>query len=170
MNHIVILVADDYQDLEVWYPLLRLREAGLNVVTAGTQGKTNYKGKNGYPITVNHQIEELSPDEFGGIIIPGGWAPDFIRRNEKAIQFVSTMDQKKRLVAGICHAGWVLASANVLKGKRCTSFFAIKDDMINAGGLWEDKEVVIDGNLITSRTPDDLPAFCLTILKAISDS
>jgi protease I len=164
MKKAVILIADHYQDLEVWYPLLRLREAGWQVVTAGVESKKNYVGKNGYPIVVDTSIDEIRADDFDAVVIPGGWAPDHIRRHPVALEIVSQMDASKKTVAAICHAGWVLVSANILKGRKCTSFSAIKDDLVNAGAEWVDKEVVVDGNLITSRKPDDLPAFCRAIL------
>lgn len=165
MKKAVVLIADDYQNIEVWYPLLRLREAGWSVMTAGVDSKKAYKGKNGYPITVDTTVEEVRAADFDCIVIPGGWAPDFIRRNKTAVDLVSQMDASGKIVAAICHAGWVLASANVLRGRRCTSFFAIKDDVVNAGGKWEDAEVVVDRNLVTSRKPEDLPAFCKAILE-----
>jgi len=165
MKKAVILIADDYQDLEVWYPLLRLKEAGWAVVSAGVESKKNYRGKNGYPITVDTTIEEIRADDFDCVIIPGGWAPDYIRRSHVAVELVNQMNAARKTVAAVCHGGWVLASANILRGRQCTSFFAIKDDMINAGASWSDKEVVIDRNLITSRKPEDLPAFCQAILK-----
>lgn len=166
MKKAVILISDDYQDLEVWYPLLRLREAGWAVVTAGTEGKRDYRGKNGYPITVDTHVSEVRSNDFDVIVVPGGWAPDYIRRNATALKLVAEMNAAKKTVAAICHAGWVLASAGILKGRRCTSFSGIKDDVVNAGAEWLDAEVVIDGNLITSRKPDDLPAFCKAILEA----
>lgn len=165
MKKAVILVADDYQDLEVWYPLLRLKEAGWNVVAAGTDTKKHYRGKNGYPLTADTTVEEVRADNFDCIIIPGGWAPDLIRRNPTAVNLVREMDRSRKTVAAICHAGWILVSAGILRDRKCTSFSAIKDDMINAGALWSDQEVVVDRNLITSRTPDDLPAFCRAILE-----
>ena len=165
MKKAVILVADEYQDLEVWYPLLRLREAGWTVMTAGVEAKNQYRGKHGYPITVDTVVDEIRADAFDCVIIPGGWAPDIIRRHNVAVELVSQMFRQNKLVAAICHAGWVLVSANILRGKQCTSFSAIKDDLVNAGAIWSDKEVVIDGNLITSRKPDDLPAFCKAILS-----
>ena len=165
MKRAVILIADDYQDMEVWYPLLRLKEAGWTVVTAGTESKEKYTGKYGYPITVDTSVDEIKAKDFDCIIIPGGWAPDVIRRSNVAVEMVSQMFNDKKIVAAICHAGWVLASANVLSGRKCTSFYAIKDDMVNAGAIWSDSEVVIDENLITSRKPDDLPAFCRAILN-----
>jgi protease I len=165
MKKAVILIADDYQDLEVWYPLLRLREAGWQVVTAGVDSKKDYRGKNGYPIKVDTTVEEIQAKAFDCVIIPGGWAPDYIRRSHVAVELVTQMNADRKCVAAICHAGWVLASANIVRGRNCTSFSAIKDDLVNAGANWIDKEVVIDGNLITSRKPDDLPAFCKAILE-----
>ncbi|MFM8315441.1 MAG: type 1 glutamine amidotransferase domain-containing protein [Deltaproteobacteria bacterium] len=164
MKRAVILIADQYQDLEVWYPILRLREAGWAVVTAGIDSKKTYEGKFGYPITVDTHIDEVKAKDFDVAIVPGGWAPDFIRRSQVALELVSEMYRTGKIVATICHGGWVLISANILKGKQVTSVSAIKDDMINAGALWLDKDVVVDDNLITSRKPDDLPIFCKTIL------
>lgn len=162
----VVLIADDYQDLEVWYPILRMKEAGWHVVSAGTDGKRVYKGKFGYPISVDTTVEEVRAKDFDVVVIPGGWAPDYIRRNESALELVRDLDKAHKVVAAICHAGWVLASAGILAKRRCTSFFAIKDDVVNAGAEWLDAEVVIDRNLITSRKPDDLPAFCKAILES----
>jgi protease I len=164
MKKAVILIGEQYQDLEVWYPLLRLREAGWSVVTAGVENKKEYRGKHGYPITVDTTVEEIRGADYDCVIIPGGWAPDFIRRSQVALELVRGMNDAKKTVAAICHAGWVLSSAGVLRGRKVTSFSAIKDDMVNAGATWEDKEVVVDGNLVTSRKPDDLPAFCQAIL------
>jgi len=165
MKRAVILIADDYQDLEVWYPLLRLREAGWQVVTAGVDSKKNYRGKNGYPLVCDTTVEEIKADDFDCVVIPGGWAPDYIRRNRVAVELVKQLDSQKKVVAAICHAGWVLTSADIVRNRRCTSFSAIKDDLIHAGGKWVDEEVVVDDNLITSRKPDDLPAFCREILR-----
>ena len=164
MKKALILVAEHYEDLEVWYPLLRLKEAGWAVTTAGVESKKDYKGKHGYPITVDTSIEEVRADDFDCVLVPGGWAPDYIRRHPVALELVSQMNSAHKIVAAICHGGWVLASANILRGRYCTSFSAIKDDMVNAGAHWSDKEVVIDKNLVTSRRPADLPAFCQAIL------
>ncbi len=166
MKKVAILVEDQYQVLEVWYPYLRLKEADVDVVLVGT-GKKEYKSKEGYPAQVNMSIEKARTADFSGVVIPGGYAPDILRRYPKVNNFVKEMFEKKRVVAGICHGGWVLASAGILKGKRATAFCAIKDDMVNAGAKFFDKEVVVDGNLITSRNPYDLPAFCREILKAL---
>lgn len=165
MKRAVVLIADEHHDLEVWYPILRLKEAGWAVVTAGIDSKRDYKGKFGYPLVVDTHIDEVQSKDFDLVIIPGGWAPDYIRRSQVAIEFVAEMHKSGRLVGAICHGGWVLASANILKGKQVTSVAAIKDDLINAGALWLDKEVIIDDNLITSRKPDDLPAFCKSIIN-----
>lgn len=168
MKRAVILIADEHHDLEVWYPILRLREAGWTAVTAGIDSKRDYTGKFGYPIVVDTLIDEVQTKDFDAVIIPGGWAPDYIRRSQVAVEFVSQMARAGKIVAAICHGGWVLVSANVLKGKQATSAPSIKDDLINAGALWLDKDVVFDDNIITSRKPDDLPIFCKTIL-AVSE-
>ena len=164
---VLIPIGPLYQDLEVWYPKLRLTEAGAEVTCAGI-GDKSYKGKNGYPIDVDVQIEECSAADFDAIVIPGGWAPDKIRMNEHAVNIVKTMFDEGKVVASICHAGWVLVSAGLLEGKKVTSYIAIKDDMIAAGADWTDGEVVVDENLITSRKPDDLPAFCREIIRQLS--
>jgi protease I len=164
MKKVAVLVEDHYQVLEVWYPYLRLREDGIKTVFVGT-GKKQYASKEGYPADQELSIKDADPDEFDGVIIPGGYAPDILRRNKEVNDFVKTMDKKKKLVAAICHAGWVLVSAGVLKGRKATCFFAIKDDVVNAGADYLDQEVVVDGNLITSRNPFDLPAFCREAIK-----
>lgn len=163
---VAILVEDLYQELEVWYPLLRLREAGVNVIVVGTGTKKVYLSKLGYEIKVD--IEAKNVKDIDGIIIPGGYAPDRLRRYEAVNKLVYNAFRKKKVVAAICHGAWVLVSAKVLKGKKVTCFKAIKDDVINAGGKYIDKEVVVDSNLITSRKPEDLPAFMKAIIKALS--
>jgi len=168
MKKAVILIGPEYQDLEVWYPLLRLREAGWKVVSAGTDGKKEYRGKNGYPLTIDTQVEEIKASDYDCLVIPGGWAPDYIRRNPAALELVRQMDRMAKTIAAICHGPWVLCSAGVLKGRRITSFSAIKDDVVHAGATWEDAEVLIDRNFVTSRKPDDLPAFCRAILSVPS--
>lgn len=163
---VAILVERDYQDLEVWYPALRLREEGARVVFVGTDAK-EYRGKFGYPLTVDLLIGQVKAADFDAVVVPGGWAPDFLRRYEAVLEFVREMDRLKRPVAAICHAGWVLASAGILKGKTVTSFSAIKDDVVNAGARWVDQEVMVDGHLITARKPDDLPAFTRALIEQI---
>jgi protease I len=164
MKKIAVLVEDHYQVLEVWYPYLRLREEGFETVFVGP-AKKEYKSKEGYPAQAEVSLKELNPDDFDGVVIPGGYAPDILRRYEAVNNFVRYLDKKNKLVAAICHAGWVLVSAGLLRGRKVTCFSAIKDDVINAGAEFIDREVVVDGNLITSRNPYDLPAFCREIVR-----
>lgn len=164
MKKIAVLVEDQYQVLEVWYPYLRLREEGFITVLVGT-GKGHYKSKEGYPADEELAIANTGQNDFDALIIPGGYAPDFLRRYDEVNKFVKTMHNSGKLVAAICHAGWVLVSADILRGRRATCFSAIKDDLVNAGAHYIDQEVVVDGNLITSRNPYDLPAFCAEIIK-----
>ncbi len=157
---IAVLVDQLYQEMEVWYPLFRLQEAGAEVVTVGPAAGHTYPSKLGYPVKCDISWEVAQSSDFDGVVIPGGYAPDHIRRHPKALEFVREIDQQGKLVASICHGPWVLCSTGTLKGRKLTSFFAIKDDVVNAGGEWVDAEVVVDGNLVTSRKPEDLPAFC----------
>jgi len=166
MKKVAILVEDHYQVLEVWYPYLRLREEGIKTVLVGT-GKKNYKSKEGYLAEEELSIEKAKIEDFDAVVIPGGYAPDILRRYAQVNNFVREMFEKGKIVACICHGGWVLVSAGILKGKKVTGFSAIKDDLINAGAEFLDKEVVVDGNLITSRNPYDLPVFCTEIIKKI---
>ena len=170
MKKVAILVEDHYQVLEVWYPYLRLREEGIQTVLVGT-GKKEYKSKEGYPAPQELEIKRVKVKDFSGVVIPGGYAPDILRRSDLINGFVRDMFRRKKMVAAICHGAWVLASAKILKGKRATCFYAIKDDLINAGATFLDREVVVDKNIITSRNPYDLPAFCnriITFLKGNS--
>jgi protease I len=155
-----------YEDLELWYPKIRLEEEGARTVVAGTGEKT-YQGKRGYPLTVDANVDELSSASFHGLVIPGGYAPDIMRRSKKLLQLTREIYQADKPVAFICHAGWVPISAGIVRGKRGTSVGAIKDDLVNAGMLWEDSPVVVDGNLISSRTPADLPQFMKALIKAL---
>lgn len=166
---IMIFAEAYYEDLELWYPKLRLAEEGAKVVVAGTGEKT-YKGKNGYPIEVDGDIKSYKARDFEAVVVPGGWAPDKLRRHKEVLDFVKEMHKDGKVVAAICHGAWVLASANIIKGKKLTCVSAIKDDVINAGAEYLDKEVVVDGNIITSRMPADLPAFCREIIKALVSS
>ena len=165
---VAILVENDYQDQEVWVPLYRLREEGYESVVLGPAA-TTYKSKYGYPIEAR-AVSEARAEDFLGVVIPGGWAPDRLRQHAAILKLVKDLFDRRRLVAAICHAGWVLASAGVAKGKRLTSYVAIKDDLIHAGADWVDQEVVRDGNLITSRKPEDLPAFCREMIKALREA
>jgi protease I len=166
-SSVAILVEQQYQEMEIWYPLYRLREAGVRVVTVGAKAGAVYPSKIGYPCKADASWDDVHAGDFDGVVAPGGFAPDFIRRHVKAIDFVRDFNNLGKLVAAICHGPWVLCSADVLRGKRATSFFAIKDDVVNAGALWEDSEVVRDGNLVTSRKPDDLPAFCVACMEVL---
>jgi protease I len=166
---VAVLVENDYQDMEVWVPLFRLREEGYGTVVVGPQAK-EYTSKHGYPIRAEIAAAQARADDFIGVVVPGGWAPDRLRQNPAVLELVRDLHAKKRVVAAICHAGWVLASAGILRGRRLTCYAAIRDDLRNAGAEVVDQEVVRDGNLITSRTPDDLPAFCREILKALREA
>lgn len=164
---IAILIEEMYQVLEVWYPLLRLKEEGIKTILIGSGTKETYGSKEGYPAKVDCAIDQIKSSQVDGVLIPGGFAPDFMRRNPKMAEFLRQVYDEGKVVAAICHGGWMLVSAGILKGKRATSFFAIKDDLIAAGCDWVDQEVVVDGNLITSRKPEDLPAFVGEIIKGI---
>lgn len=170
MAKVAVLVEDNYQVLEVWYPYLRLREEGIETLFVGTGRRKEYKSKEGYPAVEELPIEKARVADFSAVVIPGGYAPDILRRYKEVNKFVREMYEKNKIVAAICHGGWVLVSAGIVKGKKVTGFFAIKDDLVNAGGKFIDKEVVVDGNLVTSRKPYDLPPFCKEILRKIKKS
>lgn len=167
VKKIAILVEEQYQILEVWYPLLRLREEGFTVVVIGSGSKDVYPSKEGYPVKVDAAIDQVKAQDFAGVIIPGGWAPDFMRRYPLMVEFVKKIHAQKGIVASICHGGWMLVSAGICDGYKATCFFAIKDDMIAAGVNYIDAEVVVDRNIITSRKPDDLPRFMQEIIKQL---
>ncbi len=164
---IAVLVADQYQELEVWYPLLRFREDGAQTLAIGAEAGVTYLSKKGYPVVSDLSLSQISGRDFDALVIPGGWAPDTLRQDDRVLRLVQEMDAAGKLIAAICHAGWVLCSANVLRGRKLTCFKAIKDDVVNAGGRYVDEEVVVDGNLITSRKPTDLPAFCREVALAL---
>jgi protease I len=164
-----VLVEQQYQEMEVWYPVYRLREAGCKVTLVGPEAGQSYPSKLGYPAKSDKAARDVSANDFDLLVIPGGFAPDFLRRHEGVLRLVSDMAEQGKIVAAICHGPWVLCSTQALKGKRATCFSAIKDDVSNAGARYVDEEVVRDGNLITSRKPDDLPAFLQTILQAVRE-
>jgi len=164
---VMILVEEMFNTFEFWYPYYRLKEAGAEVVVVGSGSSERYTGKPGTEVTVDRNAEQVSPSEVDGVIIPGGYAPDHMRRYPKMVQLVRDLDKQGKVVAAICHAGWILASAEIVQGRTVTSFFAIKDDLIHAGAHWVDEEVVVDGNLITSRKPDDLPAFMRAVIGTL---
>jgi len=164
-----VLVEQQYQEMEIWYPVYRLREAGCSVTLVGPEAGQTYPSKLGYPAKSDKAIKDVSANDFDLVVIPGGFAPDFLRRNEGILRFVSTMAEQGKVVAAICHGPWVLCSTQALKGKKATCFFAIKDDVMNAGANYVDAEVVRDGNLITSRKPDDLPAFNAKVVEELAE-
>jgi protease I len=165
-RNVLFLAGPLYEDLELWYPKIRLEEEGAATTVAGL-GERIYQGKRGYPITVDTDVEQVYAEQFDGLVIPGGFAPDQLRRSERVLQITRDVYQAGKPLAFICHAGWVPISAKILTGKRATSVRAIKDDMENAGARWEDSPVVVDGNLISSRTPADLPQFCRALIAAL---
>lgn len=170
MRKVLILVDDFYEDLEFWYPKIRLEEAGFHLTIAGPEAKHCYKGKHGYPCTTDVSFKDIRAEEFVGVIIPGGYAPDRIRRSAEALRTVKEMDKAKKCIAFICHGGWVPISAHIVKGRKLTGFSAIKDDLENAGAHFVDERVVIDGNFVTSRSPADLPFFLKGILQVMEKS
>ena len=167
-KRVLFFAAPLYEDLELWYPKIRLEEEGAATVVAGL-GDRSYQGKRGYPITPDTSVDQVSARDFDALVIPGGYAPDILRRHQKVLDLTREIFQAGKPVAFICHAGWVPISAGIVKGRRGTSVGAIKDDLVNAGMLWEDSPVVVDGNMITSRTPADLGPFCRAIIGALGD-
>jgi deglycase len=163
---VAILVENDYQDQEVWVPLYRLREEGYGVTVVGPRAGT-YASKHGYPIDAEITSAEAAGRDWSGVVIPGGWAPDRLRQDQGTLDLVRALDRRRAVIACICHGGWVLASAGIVRGRRLTSYRAIRDDLVNAGAEWIDREVVRDGHLVTARKPDDLPAFCREMLAAL---
>ena len=161
----LIFVGDIYEDLELWYPKLRLIEAGAEVVVAGPEADKVYAGKNGYPCKSDAAIADVSADGFDGLVVPGGFMPDKLRRDQKVLQIVRDFDSAKKPIAAVCHGGWIPISAGVYKGVRVTGSPGIKDDLVNAGATFEDAAVVVDGHHVSSRKPDALPDFCRAIIE-----
>lgn len=164
---ILILIEDLYNEYEFWCPYYRFLEEGAEVAVVGS-GKKEYASKHGLTVSADMNAKDVDTSRYDALIIPGGYAPDIMRRSLDMVRIVKEMFEKDRVVAAICHAGWMLASADILKGKKATCFFAIKDDLIHAGAEYIDAEVVVDGKLITSRKPDDIPAFHRAIIEALS--
>lgn len=167
-KRILMFVGDIYEDLELWYPKLRMIEAGAEVVVAGPEAGGKYKGKNGYPCVSDAAIRDMRGEDFDGLIVPGGFMPDSLRRDPKVLELVKHFADAGKLVAAICHGGWIPISAKVYKGVRVTGSPGIKDDLINAGAIWEDAAVVIDRHFVSSRKPDDLPDFCIGMLQVLT--
>ena len=161
-------VGDIYEDLELWYPKYRLEEAGAHVTLAGPEAGQKYMGKNGYPCVSDAAIQDMEVADFHGVICPGGFMPDKLRRDPKVLSLLRDFNSQQKLVAAICHGGWMPISAKIYHGVRVTGSPGIKDDLINAGAIWEDSPVVVDRHFVSSRKPDDLPAFCRGILNVMA--
>lgn len=162
---VISLVAKDFEDLEFWYPTLRFREAGSRVDIVGEIAEHTYIGKYGLPATTTHSAAEIDADAYDVLLVPGGWAPDKLRRSADVLRIVREMNANGKLIGQICHAGWVLASAGILRGKRVTSTPGIRDDLTNAGATWVDEAVVVDGNIVSSRRPPDLPEYLGALIE-----
>lgn len=162
---VVCYVENEFEDLELWYPVLRLREEGATVHLAGPEANHTYTGKYGVPCVSDKSIMDVDANDYAGVLVPGVWAPDKLRRYPEILSFIQAMDKAKKPIGHICHAGWVLVSAKILQGVKTTSTPGIKDDMVNAGAVWVDEEVVVDGHIVGSRRPPDLPAYA----KAFAD-
>lgn len=168
-KRVLIFVGDDYEDLELQYPKYRLREAGAEVVVAGLEAGVTYKGKHGYPQVSEAKLADLSADTFHGLVVPGGWMPDKLRRYEEVLSITRGIHEQRKCLASICHGGWINISADVVKGFNYTSTPGIKDDLVNAGvSEWIDEEVVVDRHHVSSRRPDDCPAFCRAIIEVMA--
>ena len=165
----LILVGPEYEDLEVWYPKLRLEEAGYSVKLAGL-GEREYRGKHGYPCPADGTVKDFPAASLCGLLAPGGWAPDKIRRDPLVLERVREVNSQGKLVATICHGPWILISAGVVRGRRMTSTIGIRDDVVNAGALWVDEPAVTDGNLVSARVPKDLPAFAKAMLAVLGQA
>ena len=169
MKRILAFVGDVYEDLELWYPKIRLEEEGWEVVVAGLEEGKIYQGKHGYPCVADAAIGEMTSGDFDALLIPGGFAPDKLRRDPMVLQLTREFDEQEKPVAFICHAGWICISAGIIRGRRATSTVGIKDDMTNAGCDWSNEPLVVDGNLISSRTPADLHLFAQALVAALRD-
>lgn len=167
---VAILVENLYEDLEFWYPYYRLKEAGAEVTVVGSGSADAYKGKHGLEARPQTTADKVSAKDFDGLVIPGGYSPDYMRRNQSMVGLVKAMNDEGKPIAAICHAGWMLVSAGVAKGRTMTCFSSIKEDVINAGANYVDKSVVTDRNLITSRFPADLPDFCRELIASLGRS
>jgi protease I len=168
-KHVAILAENLYEDLELWYPKLRFLEERMLVSVIGA-GEPMYRSKHGYPVRTDAAVERVEAEAFDAVLVPGGYAPDLMRRHQAMVEFIRSAFHAGKIVAAICHGGWMLASAGILKGRKVTGFSSIRDDLVHAGAIFEDRAVVRDGTLITSRTPADLPVFCLEILKALTET
>ncbi len=168
-KRVAVLVEQQYQELEVWYPVYRLREAGCAVTLVGPEAGKVYPSKLGYPAKADAAAADVSAADFDAVVIPGGFAPDYIRRHEPMLKLVRDAAAAGKPVAAVCHGPWVLCSTPALRGRKATCFHSIKDDVVNAGATYVDREVAVDGNVITSRQPDDLPAFVVAVMRALAE-
>ncbi len=164
---IAILVGPEYEDLEVWYPKLRLEEAGYHAPLVG-MGDANYSGKWGYPAAMDLSVADVDPASLAGVLAPGGWAPDKLRRDVRVLDLVRTVHANDGLVATICHGPWILISAGIVRGRTLTSTVGIRDDVVNAGATWVDQPTVTDGNIVSARVPKDLPAFGAAMVEFLA--
>jgi protease I len=167
-TRVLVFAADLFEDMELLYPVARLKEEGAQVTVAGLDDQP-LTGKKGYgPLPVDTTVDQVKEADFEGLVIPGGFAPDTLRRSQTVLDLVRAFDTAEKPIAFICHAGWVPISARILKGRRATSVGAIRDDMENAGVDWVDEAVVVDGNLISSRTPADLGPWMKALIAALA--
>lgn len=166
---VLTLVDQAFEDLELWYPIYRLQEEGAHVDIAGLEANKTYVGKYGVPATSDYAFTEVQAEDYDAILVPGGWAPDKLRRYPDVIQLIQKMDADRKTIGQICHAGWVLISADILKGKQVTSTPGIKDDMTNAGATWVDQPVIVDGHIVSSQRPPDLPSYGQALVDALTE-
>ncbi len=166
-QRILAFVGDIYEDLELWYPKLRLMEAGAQFIVAGEEATRTYAGKNGYPCTSDIAISDVRSSDYHAVLLPGGFMPDRLRRLDSVKKLIGEFDRDRKCIAAICHGGWLAISANVYRGVRVTGSLGIKDDLVNAGGLWEDAPVVVDRHFVSSRKPDDLPRFVPAMIEVM---
>ncbi|MCR6110947.1 type 1 glutamine amidotransferase [Bacillus sp. A301a_S52] len=164
---ILTVVEDEFEDSELIYPHYRLQEEGMIAHIAGKEAGKHYFGKHGVPVMTDYSFDQINIEEYEALLVPGGWAPDKLRRYDEVLKMVQFMNDQKKVIGQICHAGWVLISANILEGKNVTSTPGIKDDMVNAGAVWHNEEVIIDGHLVSSRRPPDLPAYGQALVTAL---
>ncbi|MCD8138608.1 MAG: type 1 glutamine amidotransferase [Planctomycetaceae bacterium] len=166
---IAILLAKMHEEIELWYPAIRLKEAGAKVVIVGEEAGKKVKGKHDVPATTDKAYKDVKADDFTGLVIPGGFGPDYMRKNKDCLKLVKDFHNQDKMIAFICHAGWLPISCGILKGVKATSVINIKDDMVNAGVQWEDKPLVVDGHFLSSRDPDDLGDFMKGIIKYLQE-
>ena len=168
-KNIICLVEEGFEDLELWVPVMRLREEGAHVTLVGTGRATSFVGKHGVPATPDINADQVNMSDYDGVLVPGGWAPDKLRRSQAVLDLVRTADQQGKVIAAICHGGHVLISAGIVKGRKATGTTAIKDDLINAGAEWVDVSAFRDGNLVWAQVGDDIPNFCRELVQALSE-